>query len=220
MINERAVRFGGATMIIAALASVLAVMHHPAIRARSGHAVFVAIGHISSTDQTMHAAVIEFTIALVFALCVLSLRLLMQPPAIAALICYSFGAIAWVGAALLDGFFTPTIAARYIDAPATAVSSGLALLQFCAIGIQIFTKFGIATTGVAILLWSAVLVRLGRPAMVAAGVGIVAVLIEAYVAIFTGPIITARTIPYVVAAQTMWYVVVGMWMMGGLIDPS
>lgn len=217
--NERAARIAGATMIFAAFATLIAVSHHPVIKTHHGPAVFAEIAQISTAAQVMHASVIALALVLVFAAIVLSRQLQMRTPAVAALTAYAFGSLAWTGAALVDGFFTPAIGARYLHAPADAVQSGIALLVLCGAAIQILSKTGLIATSAAILLWSAALLPRGREAVAVAITGIVSVAFQAAVLAFTGPSITAHTIPLIVGGQALWYLAAGIWLTR-ITDPS
>lgn len=206
-------------MIVAALASVVSVAHHPVIKTHHGPQVFTEIAQISAVAELMHASVIALTLVLVFSAVVLSVRLQLRAPAIAALVAYAFGALAWTGAALLDGFFTTAIGSRYLHAPGDAVQAGIALLVFCSTGIQILTKTGLIASSAAILLWSGALLTRGREGIAVAVIGVASIALQGAVIVVTGPAITAHTIPLVVGAQALWYLAAGIWLTRST-DPS
>jgi hypothetical protein len=128
---------------------------------------------------------------------------------LAAFVCYAFGTAGFVGAGLLDGFVVPAIASQYAGASHTVATAGVALLSFCAIGIQLFTKFGVIAMCVATLLWSASLLRAGRAPLYAALAGIAVALGQIFI-LATGAPITAHSIVFVVGAQALWYLAVGL----------
>src|SRR5580704_15450970 len=119
-----------------------------------------------------------------------------------------------IRAALVDGFFVPEIGASYLGGPQPIADLGFALLRLCSIAIQLFTKSGVIAISIAILLWSISFARVGRGAQLAAIIGVIAALFQAYI-LARGSVITAHTIVFIVAAQMLWYFIVGLLMTCG-----
>jgi hypothetical protein len=91
---------------------------------------------------------------------------------------------------------------------------GVALLRFCSIAIQLFTKSGIAAISAAILFWSISFVRAGRGPLLAAIVGVIGALSQVYILVQSS-VITAHTIIFIVIAQMLWYFIVGLLLTRG-----
>jgi hypothetical protein len=207
----------GLILILSALASVIAAAHHPIIKAEGRDDLFAQIRESAAADRVVHGALIVCSIALLFALIRFARRLGTQRATVLlGLISYVFGAAAMISAALIDGFLVPEIGSSYFQAASNTPADGVALLRFCSIAIQVFTKTGVIAVSVAILLWSASLIRAGRGPLLAAVIGVAVVLLEVYVFMSGGPAITAHTIVPIVVAMAVWYFAIGLLLMAGL----
>jgi hypothetical protein len=208
----------GLILISAALASVTAAAHHPVIKAQGRDDLFAQIRESAVADRLVHGALIVCTIALLFALFRFAQRLGTQRTTVLlGLISYVFGAAAMISAALIDGFLAPEIGSSYLRAASNTPDDGVALLRFCSIAIQVFTKTGVIAVSVAILLWSAALIRAGREPLLAAVVGVAVVLLQVYVFMHSGPAITAHTIIPIVVSMAVWYFAIGLLLIAGRI---
>jgi hypothetical protein len=208
----------GSILISTALASVIAAAHHPVIKARERNDLFAQIRETALADRFVHGALIVCTLALLFALFRFVQRLgTRRATVLLGLISYVFGAAAMINAALIDGFLAPEIGSSFLQASSNTADQGLALLRVCSIAIQIFTKTGVIGISIAILLWSAALIRFGRGSLLAALLGIAAVLSEVYIFMRAGPIIMAHTIVPITAAMAIWYFMIGLLLVAGRI---
>ena len=208
----------GLILISAALASVTAAAHHPVIKAHGRDDLFAQIRETAVADRFVHGALIVCTIALLFALFRFAQRLGTQRATVLlGLISYVFGAAAMISAALVDGFLAPEIGSSYLQAASNTPDDGVALLRFCSLAIQVFTKTGVIAVSVAILLWSAALIRAGRGPLLAAIVGVAVVLLQVYVLTHGGSAITAHTIIPIVIAMAVWYFAIGLLLIAGRI---
>src|SRR5437588_12048664 len=99
-----------------------------------------------------------------------------------------------ISTALIDGFLVPKIGESYLDAAQATTDTGLSLLRFCSIAIQLFTKSGVIAISAAILLWSASLIRTGRAPFLAALVGVAAVLSQVYLLVYRWPKVPSQTV--------------------------
>lgn len=206
----------GLILILAALLSLVAVAHHPVIKAGETGELFQQIQETALTDRLVHGALIVCGIAVLFSLCRLAQRLgIDRNSVLLGLIFYSLGTATLIGAALIDGFFVPEIGARYYHGAPAAADGGLALLRFCSIAIQIFTKLSIIVTSIAILLWSISFARTGRGPLIAAVVGVAAALSQGAILFYNLSAITAHTVIFVLAAQMIWYLIVGWLLIKG-----
>jgi hypothetical protein len=77
------------------------------------------------------------------------------------------------------------------------------------------TKASIIAISIAMLLWSISIVRVERNAMLAVPTGVLAVLAQFFILIYGRAIITAHTIVFLVAAQRIWYFIIGVLLTKG-----
>jgi hypothetical protein len=206
----------GLILIFAALATLTAVSHHPVIKARNTEDFFAQIPQTAFSDRLVHGALIFCGLLLLSAFCRFAQRQgIQRNPVLLGLIFYAVGTGALIFAAMIDGFFVPAIGMSYLHADGSTVETGFALLRSCSIAIQLFTKASIIATSIAIVLWSISIVRVGRTAMLAAAVGVLAALAQFSILIYGGQVITAHTIVFVVVAQMIWYFVIGILLTRG-----
>jgi hypothetical protein len=206
----------GLILIFASLASLTAVTHHPVIKARSKDEFFAQIQQTAFSDRLVHGGLMLCSILLLLAFCRFAQRQGTQrTPILLGLIFYALGTGTLILAAMTDGFFVPAVGMAYLHATSADTDIALALIRFCSIAIQLFTRTSIIATSIAILLWSISLMRAGRGAMLAAVIGFLAVVAQFGILIYGHKIITAHTIMFVVVAQMIWYFVVGVLLTKG-----
>lgn len=216
--NERRDITAGLILILSALGSLIAVAHHPVIEAPETNELLTRIRESAFADRFVHGALILFIVAQLFAFCRFTQRQgVRRAPVLFGLIFYVLGTVAMISAALIDGFLVPKIGESYLDAAQATTDTGLSLLRFCSIAIQLFTKSGVIAISAAILLWSASLIRTGRAPFLAALVGVAAVLSQVYLLVYRGPTVTAHTVVPIVAAMAVWYFVMGLLLTAGRI---
>ena len=206
----------GLTLVFSALVSLIVVAHHPVIKVRETDELFTQMVKKAFADRLVHGALIMLVIVQLFAFCRFARRQnIERTPVLLGFIFYSLGTVAMIGAALVDGFFLPEITASYLHMSQASADAGLALLRFCSIAIQLFTKSSVLAISMAILLWSFSFVRAGRASLLARFIGVAAVLFQAYILVLGGSIITAHKILFVAAPQMFWYIGVGLLLVGG-----
>ena len=156
-------RVCGWTLVIGAALSVLGMLHHPSGNGHGVVAVQSLIG-ISNSANAVHAFLMVVLGALVFGFTGLTARLgWATPSARAAFIVYAAGAMAMLGAAVINGFAITRVAhgfaARGVDDPALidAVFSVLWALS------ETWAQVAVGGQGIAIALWSAALLRRNLP---------------------------------------------------------
>lgn len=136
------------------LFSMVVILHHPVVHARRPQDALAGMVRLAPADQAVHAILLTLILLIVYAVSVLTYanrgRLLLG---VGALAIFTIGSGAVVGAGLIDGFFTPSFAARYgVLAPALQ-NYAIPVLTAGAIGIQVLTKFGFFAFSAAALLW-------------------------------------------------------------------
>jgi hypothetical protein len=189
MINEssskQADRVGGALLIAAAAGTILAMAHHPS-GAHGG-----AIGGI------VHGAMIALLALMTwgFALFALSLGG-HRPLVLGGMIAYAIALFGHIGAATINGFVVPALAAR------GGVGHDFFLLAWEA--NQALARLGVVAAGIAYLLWSAQLLGRGGLARWLGLVGLVAGLVPIV-------LLTSGAIRLDVAGAFLVYALQGAW---------
>jgi hypothetical protein len=124
----------------------------------------------ASTDRVVHGALITMIGFLLYGFTCLASRLGLDSFVVrAGLIAYAFAASGMVAAALADGFITPEFIGRFHGRPTTDLQVMKEIVTFCGIGIRVCTRLGVVAMSVALLFWSAALLR-GRVLIRAVGV--------------------------------------------------
>jgi hypothetical protein len=198
-----------AGFIIAACAalSIFAVALHPQATARSHGDLMTQLVALGAMDRAVHGLLVLFAFALLWGLAVFSIRRgFARPTVLAGFIAYAIGILAWLGAALIDGFITPAVAEHYIAAAPAAQDAATNLLALCAITIQILTKFGLIAISIGILKWSAGLLPTpGLPRTVGI-IGIVAGLLPPAAVLLANVHLSPHSLAVIVIVQATWYI--------------
>jgi hypothetical protein len=204
------------TLILSALAALIAVAHHPSVsHATSRTDVMAQIVRSSALDEAVHAVVIVAACGLLFGLTAFAARRgLRNETVLAGLVAYAIGTVFAIGAALIDGFLIPAIAARYGTAPPARLDTALQMLTVCAMTIQIATKTWLLATSFAVLIWSSGLIRRSRVLRAIGAVGILATAALLVVLAFTANL-NPHSLGVIVVLQTFWYVAIGALMVRG-----
>ncbi|MDP9017257.1 MAG: hypothetical protein M3N19_02915 [Candidatus Eremiobacteraeota bacterium] len=195
----------GVLLATCAVLTMVAVSHHPTVHAVRAQDAITGLARISLMDGVVHGSLVVMMGALLFALTVYSgQRGFRNQFVLAALPIYATAIFAVTGAALIDGFLIPQFASRYVGEAAETLRAVVPLIHFCAIAIQVLTKFGFAVMSVAVVLWSTDLLFLrGAPRLVGA-IGIASSLISALL-IATSGYINPHSLGIIVAVQAIWY---------------
>lgn len=134
-------RIAGAALLAGAAGSVFAMAHHP-----SG-------GHGGALGGIVHGAMIALLGAMAFGFFFLCLRRGPARPAIlAGALAYGVSLFAHVGAATINGFVVPALAARAAGGGADAVGHDIFLLAWES--NQALARLGVVATGLAFIFWS------------------------------------------------------------------
>lgn len=129
-------RVAGTVMIAAAAGTVLAMGHHP------------SSAHDAALGWAVHGAMIALLAALIFGFAhVARRRGLGRPAVLAGLVAYAIAAVGHIGAATINGFAVPALAARG--------GVGHDLFLFAWEMNHAMAKLGVYATATAYLFWSA-----------------------------------------------------------------
>ncbi len=208
--------FVGVLIALFSALTILAIAHHPVA---TSHSATKAIGEIVSLgrlDRVVHGSVIAIIAGLIFAFLFVASRLgLTRPAVLAGLVGYTIGACAMIGAALIDGFLVPDIAARVdLNSPA-AVGAAQAVLLACALTIQIATKLGVIAMSAGVALWSIALVRMANPLRLAGIIGLASAALAMAVLFLMGSTLTPHSVELIVIAQALWYLTIATLLIRG-----
>ena len=193
-------RIGGAALIAGAAGTVLAMAHHP-----------------SHADAPLGGLVHGAMIALLGALAFGFLRFAIargpaRPAILAGLIAYAASLFAHLGAATINGFVVPALAAR--GAAGEPVAHDLFVLAWEA--NQALARLGVAATGAAYLFWSADLLR--RPggwARLIGALGLIAGAVPAILLLGGWLRMDVAGAFLVYAAHAAWAAAVGLYLWRG-----
>jgi hypothetical protein len=195
--NRNGDRAAGIALIASAGLSMLAMAHHPT-SLRAGALIGI-----------VHGAMILFTGMMTFGFAQLSRRLGLERPAVlAGLVAYAIGAIAEVGAATVNGFAAPALAAH------GASHDAFDALWFLN---QALAGLGVVAIGAAYVLWSLALWRHHRLVAtlgVVAGAGPALLLLGGWIDMHLHWAIL------VYAALVLWGALVGWLLLSGRLDPQ
>lgn len=194
----------GVAIAVAAVASIFVLTHHPTSGHHQVSGLIADMMRSAAVDRLVHGTMIVLVGALLYGLTVFSLRRgLRDEPVLAALIAYALGVIALIGAALVDGFVIPLIAAAYAADPAQSPAQAVALFRLCFAAIQAATDLGLVAQSVAIVLWSVGLVRSAGAARIVGILGVAA--LYPPIALGMHGTVSAHLLVGIVAAQAAWY---------------
>jgi hypothetical protein len=199
----------GIAIVVASLVTLVSIAHHPTTsKALNPADAIAAIVALSGADRMVHTIVIATMLAMVFGFAVYTLRRgLHRSAVIAGLIAFTFGVATTLGAALIDGFLTPDIASRYVDATADQLTRGAVLLSVCALAIQVATKAGLVGMSLGIVLWSADQIADKGFLRIAGIVGVLAGIVPVILTL-SGGYIDPHALMIVLAIQTLWYLTI------------
>ena len=204
-------RSAGIVIVASALLTIFAVAHHPTLRAKTPESVIAGMVALAPIDMAVHGSLIAIIIALIAGFAVFTVRLgLNEQSAIAAFVFFSLGAFAIVGAALIDGFLTPSIAFQYAHAHPLELRQGMGLLVFASLAIQALTKFGFIAMSAGVFSWSIGLLRRARIIMAIGILGVASALGVVAVLAFGGAFLTPPVLGVIVLVQAFWYVAIGV----------
>jgi hypothetical protein len=158
-------RASGALLLGGVLAQLLVAALHP-----TGHDV---AGGAAARNVAVHAAAIGSLPLLFVGLLGLTRRLGSSPTAVLGLATWVLAAVAMLSAAVQSGFVATELLARLREAEPAAPSFDRQVLTYGWLVNQGFADVGVVAASVAMLLWSAAILRSGRLSRVAGAAGAV-----------------------------------------------
>jgi hypothetical protein len=203
-------RAAGIAIAVCATLTIFAIAHHPTVSARAPAEAMAQMVQVATTDRVVHGALIAIMGVLLFGFTIFSLRRgLHRQTTVAALIAFTAGIAAVIGAALIDGFLTPAIAERYAGAPPDAIKAAVPLLVFGALTIQILSKFGFVAMSIGVAFWSADLIATPGVVRATGVIGFVSGIVAIGVLTFAGQL-DPQSLSAIVIVQAVWYLAVAV----------
>ncbi len=212
----------GAALVAGAAISLVALSHHPSVHGHGGATLLVQMARLRAADATVHAVVIAAAGAQLFGLAVFSLRRgLRYESVVGAAVAYAIATAAIVGAAILDGFVIPAVAARAVAVSTAGLAASPsadvvapAMISAAATAVQVLTKIALVSMPIAVILWSTSIVR-GTPVL--RGVAMLGFVSSAALigfAVFGGSI-SAHIVGAIGGLAVVWNIAIGALMIRG-----
>ena len=204
----------GWLLAVTTVLSLAVIAHHPMADMHDPARHLANIVAIGQADCWVHGLVIVVTLLLTTGFSGFAWRLgVAHPLVMAGWLAQLFGATALIGAALLDGFVVPDLAAR-------GGANAYDFLAFCGIWLQADTRLGFVLIAVSAVFFGHALLHHRGGALwigllgIAVG-GFSAVFLLAMTARFNAPLLLAY-----MTGQAVWHLTVAFWMIRGLKRPE
>jgi hypothetical protein len=200
-------RLGGIALIAGTIGSIITLIIHPS----GGHDLFVPdkFAHIAAMMVAAHSLAIAsmwivFLGALALTRCLAPNRI-----AIAALVIYGFASAAVMSAATVDGFVGPSVLRHVIFDTSPATGQWRALFVYNQLFVEAFTQVFVVASAVAIVLWSASILKTRLLPLGSAIYGLV-LGVGSVLAIAAGASGNAHAVHLVMLSQIIWFLLVGI----------
>ena len=200
-------RVAGIVLAACSLVTIAAISHHPVVRARRGADVIAGIVAAGSADRAVHGTLLVIVLGMLFALGIYTLQRSRLHLCVTAWMAFCAGSGALVAAVLIDGFFVPGFAQRYLGVSPDALAPALTVLNASAVAIQVLSAFGFIAMSGGMLLWSVDLVLDRGFERVVGLLGIVAAIAVIGLIAFAGTL-NPHSLTIVVATQALWYLAI------------
>ncbi len=206
-------RIAGATLVTASALAVLAMSHHPTAHGSTGAEWVSEMARVGSLSRGVHAAMIATVVAIWLALDAWSQARGGRGAVRVASKIYGLGALAMIGAALINGFAVDSLAARALAGGLEAVDDAVRVVPLTWALNQTLAGFGVFAMCGGIAAWSLDLWRVpGTLARLAAGYGVLMALVTCGAFALGLFQLDVRGMGAVVMAHCVWYVSAGLVM--------
>lgn len=220
--QSRSGRFAGMTLIAANLLAAFAILHHPTSHGDTPMHRVEDFARIESLNSLVHGGMIAMLLFTWLALGELSAQRGANLARIrnAGQLC-AIGAGSMIGAALINGFISPSLAQIARDQGAGAVEAATSLLHLCWASNQTLAGFGLLLLSVGIATWSSNLLSgPSRFARIAGAYGLLIALGCSAAFLFGALQLDVTGMIIVVFAQAIWYILIGIGLLRGLFAPA
>lgn len=212
--TPRTLKIASATLITATAMAVLAMSHHPTAHGDTTGEWVGNMARVGALSRAVHAAMIGTVIAIWLALDAWSDARGGRGGVRVAARLYSLGALAMIGAALVNGFILDSLASRALADGPEAMQDVAQLVPLLWALNQTLAGFGVLAMCGGIAAWSVDLWRVpGGLARVTAGYGLLMTLVACGAYALGLFHLDVRGMGAVVVVQGVWYVLLGaiMW---------
>ena len=219
--SPRTLRIAGATLVTASALAVLAMSHHPTAHGGTGAEWVSDMARVGGLSRGVHAAMIATVVAIWLALDAWSQARGGRGAVRVAVKIYGLGALAMIGAALINGFAVDSLAARALAGGLDAVDDAVRVVPLTWALNQTLAGFGVFAMCGGIAAWSLDLWRVrGTLARLTAGYGVLMALVTCGAFALGLFHLDVRGMGAVVVAQALWYVLAGAVRWRGVARPA
>ncbi len=200
-------RAGGIALIAGTIGTIITLIIHPS----GGHDLFAPdkFAHTAAMMVSAHSlAIASMSIVFLGALA-LTRCLALNRIAIAALVIYGFASAAVMSAATVDGFVGPSVLRHVIFDKPPASGQWCILFIYSELLNEAFAQVFVVASAVAIVLWSASILKTRLLPLGSAIYGLV-LGVGSVVAIAAGASGNAHAVHLVMLAQIIWFLLVGI----------
>jgi len=213
---DRSQMISGLAIGVATILALVFVAHHPIAAGQSHTEILNDIAQKARTDRLVHGALIGIMSGFLFGFSGFASGLGPYRALIRlGLVVYAAGCASTAGAALIDGFIVPDIAARFLSAPADDSRIAYDFLCIAASAIQSLTKLGLVLLSAGILSWSVALVRFGGSRRWTGLLGLAAGGIQVLLILLAGEVMTPHSLIAILAVQGVWNLAVAVLLIRG-----
>ena len=210
----------GWLMALVTLLSLIVVAHHPVADLHDPSMGLRNIVALGSADRWVHGLLILLVLLMTTGFSGFAWRLgVAHPLVMAGWLSQVFGAVAITGAALIDGFVIPDLAAQGVSGGA-APAGIYDLLHLCGAWLQADTKLGFVLTALSAVFFGHALLHHRGGAL---WIGLLGIGTGGFSAVFVlalGAHFTAPLLLVYMTAQAAWPLTVAFWMIRGLKKPD
>ncbi len=200
-------RAAGIVLGIGSLIMVIFMALHPTVHVHDGGGPASEMSRVAVRNAVVHGTLIANLGLILLGLLGLADRLgFCRMLVRAGIIAAAMGTMTLIGAALLNGFITPALVARYADAGASLEGLHPVLLLLHTSSVALVYA-GIPAMSAAVFAWSIVLLRRGGSGRVIGALGVVCALVPVVAEASGNLPVDVHGFGLFVLVQSIWYVV-------------
>lgn len=208
--HPHAARAGGILLVAATLLSVLAMAHHPAVRAPDIHGALEQLKSLADLAAWVHGILIGLMLLVFYAFTEYALQRGIERPLVRlGLVFYGAGTVAMIGAAAVSGFVTAKVAGLMPDPTDVDLHVMAQLINYSYALNQAMANIGAVAMSAGILAWGLGLVHDRGWARVVGGIGILAGIAPAIALVVGGLHLDVHGMMLVIIIQAVWNLGVG-----------